>query len=444
MKRAVLIIFGALVLSGCTTYSINKGKSPYDQGYVVARRGFVILEYTIGENNTVADTIDLAKERFKRRKKTVEYYYEKLGDIQSNYQCYFLKPLKVTAGLVTSPFRLPVVAYQDHKYQHNPAYKEKIDKIDDERDRIRHEKMKLIKDYLDKYIQDDLVYEKELMAVKAKPKGPVLAEATKSEETVQVPQQPVEEKVEVLEEKPIATQAVVEEKPEEEKVEKPVEKEAVSEVVIEEKPVEEKSIEEKPIEVQVIESEKTTEVSQPEEVVASGEDKEKKIAEELAVQQAKETEEKPAKVSMWQKMKNAFKPKEKTAKVQEEVSTEEKPKKESLWSKMKNAFKGKEKPAVATERIPTEAPVAIIVAKPLKGYSPLKVHFSASRCRAIKARIVSYEWDFGDGDKSKKPNPINTFYSGSFEPKKFTVTLTIQDDKGNIGTTATDIEVLNK
>jgi PKD repeat protein len=94
--------------------------------------------------------------------------------------------------------------------------------------------------------------------------------------------------------------------------------------------------------------------------------------------------------------------------------------------------------------VPGEPPVAIIVAKPVKGYSPLKVHFSASRSRAVKGKILSYEWDFGDGDTSKKPSCVNTFYSGSFEPKKFTVTLTIQDDRGNVGTTSTEVEVLNK
>jgi hypothetical protein len=89
-------------------------------------------------------------------------------------------------------------------------------------------------------------------------------------------------------------------------------------------------------------------------------------------------------------------------------------------------------------------PVAIIVARPLKGFSPLKVHFSSGNSRSANARIIAYEWDFGDGDKSTKPNPVNTYYSSSFEPRIFKATLTVTDSKGGVAATSIEIEVLNK
>ena len=86
----------------------------------------------------------------------------------------------------------------------------------------------------------------------------------------------------------------------------------------------------------------------------------------------------------------------------------------------------------------------VIIARPLKGYSPLKVNFYGNKSRSPKGRIVSYFWEFGDGDTSGKPNPVNTYYSSSLEPKKFNVTLTVKDNKGNTAMAATEIEVLNK
>jgi hypothetical protein len=507
MKKGLVLFLGILALSGCTTYKIQKGIKPYDKGYVVARRGFVIPEFTVGEDNTVPDSPDLAKERFERRRKNVEYYYEKLGDIDSNFKSYFLKPGSSMVGLVTSPFRLPVVAYQDHKYKNNAAYREKMDKIEDEADKKQRERIKIIKDYLDKYIQDDLAFERQLLAVKEgkelpAPEPPSPA-AKLEEKTAEVLTEEAKPSV-IPEEQPVVTEATKpEEKPAEiipeqslpeavveEKVpvtEKPVElakapetSEQVAEQPVEEKPVEaEVAQEQKPAEAEVaqepVKEEPSPEVvsmeTKQEEVVSEEKSKEEVMSEELTKQEEKpkkvglwgklfKKKEKPAKIetaevseekpseekpkkSLWQKM---FKKKEKPVKPEAEEVSEEKPAEEkpkvSLWQKM---FKKKEKPAKAPmQRVPGEPPVAVIVAKPAKGYSPLKVHFSASRSHAIKGKIISYEWDFGDGDKSKRPSTFNTFYSGSFDPRPFTVTLTIQDDKGNIGTTTQIIEVLNK
>lgn len=428
MKKVIFIFLAVLTLSGCTTYKFQKGLKPYDQGYVVSRRGFVIPEYTIGENNTVPADLEVAQERFSRRKKSVEYYYEKLGDIDSNFKSYFLKPISAVGGLVTSPVRLPLVAYQDHKYEHDPAYKEKMDKIDDQADKKLRDRTKIVRDYLAKYIQDDLNFERELLAAKGNTEARELAQKPAKREA-----KPVEAAVEV---KP--AEAVVEAKP--------------AEVAQEAKPAEviQPAEVEPPVETdQPVEAAAPAETVQTEEVARAPVEapevespaKEAKMDEELAKQEVK-----PKQAGPWQKTKNFFKRKPKPAKPQEEAQVaqakEEKPPKESFWNKM---FKPKEKTVKpAAGRVPGEPPVAIITAKPTKGFSPLKVRFSAGKSHAIKGKIVSYEWDFSDGDKAKKPDPINTFYSGSFEPKQFIVTLTVQDDKGNIGTATQTIEVLNK
>ncbi len=86
---------------------------------------------------------------------------------------------------------------------------------------------------------------------------------------------------------------------------------------------------------------------------------------------------------------------------------------------------------------------AVITANPIKGYSPLKVFFSAGRSRSPFGRIIAYEWDFGDGDKSSRRSATNTFWSTSYEPKFYTVGLTVTDDKGNSSTTTQLIEVIN-
>ncbi len=87
---------------------------------------------------------------------------------------------------------------------------------------------------------------------------------------------------------------------------------------------------------------------------------------------------------------------------------------------------------------------AIIVAKPNEGYSPLTVHFNGQGSYSYSGRISSYHWDFGDGDVSDKTNPTNTYWSGSFTPQYFTVTLTVKDERGNANQASLKIKVMNR
>ena len=141
---------------------------------------------------------------------------------------------------------------------------------------------------------------------------------------------------------------------------------------------------------------------------------------------------------------SAIQEKEQTAaetETKKEISIEHPVKtKEKVASKKQKTIPEIEKKATK----PAKLPVAVIIAKPTKGLSPLKVQFYANKSNAPGGRIIHYAWDFGDGDTSTKMNPINTYFSGSLEPRYYTVTLTVHDDKGNSATASTTIEVVNK
>ena len=88
MKKIGLVLVLSLLLSGCATYKFQKGPAPYDKGYVASYDGKIIPEYTIGQANS-APELDLAKERFKRRRAKVEYYYKKMGQIEARLKEFF-------------------------------------------------------------------------------------------------------------------------------------------------------------------------------------------------------------------------------------------------------------------------------------------------------------------------------------------------------------------
>jgi len=85
------IIPATLLLSGCATYSFQKGQSPYNKGYVAARYGRVIPEYTLGKDNSVPDE-QIARERFRRRRVEVESYYKQMGYIENRFKQMFVDP----------------------------------------------------------------------------------------------------------------------------------------------------------------------------------------------------------------------------------------------------------------------------------------------------------------------------------------------------------------
>ena len=295
MKRLYLIPFLVLFLCGCATYSIQEEKD----GFAVARYKKVIPEYTQGADNSFPQK-GLAQERFNRRRKTVEDYYKKMGFIDNRFKQVFMEPPLVFMQFIAGVFRMPFIMVSDYRYNRNPQYKERMDKIDDEKYEAEKARIKGLKDSLSLYIQEDLAKE--------------------------VPGQVAQEIKPIPEAKPAELPAVV------------------------------------PM---------------------------------------------PA-------LKETVKPKVVKAKPQ------------------------KIKPLITLQN-----PQASIIAKPQSGPSPLKVIFSGNKSKSPNGRIVSYEWDFGDGDKSNKPNPSNTYWSTIYGAREFIVTLTVTDSKGMKSSSSVTISVVN-
>jgi len=159
MKRIVFLVVLAVFLSGCATYKFHHGKAPYDKGYVVLRDDYTILEYTIGKDKTVPN-LELARERFKKRKNMVEHYYKKMGYIENNLKMTFWDPPVLFLKFIGGVFRLPSIAIADYKYEHNPQYREKIIKMQQEQDASEEARIQKLKDTLNIYIEKELAKEK--------------------------------------------------------------------------------------------------------------------------------------------------------------------------------------------------------------------------------------------------------------------------------------------
>lgn len=159
MKKTILLVLLVIFLSGCATYKFQHGREPYNKGYVVSRDDYIIPEYTIGKDNSVP-SIELAKERFKKRRQMVEYYYEKMGYIENKLKTTFWEPTVLFLKFIGGVFRLPSIAISDYKYEHNPQYREKIIKMQQEQDALEEARIQKLKDTLNIYIQKELAKEK--------------------------------------------------------------------------------------------------------------------------------------------------------------------------------------------------------------------------------------------------------------------------------------------
>ena len=155
MKKIIFLLVLTVFLSGCATYKFHRGKAPYDKGYVVSRDDKIIPEYTIGANNSLPN-LELARERFKKRRETVEYYYSKMGYIDTALKSTFWDPPVIFFKFIGGIFRLPSIAISDYKYEHNPEYREKIIKMQEEREAKEEARIQNLKKELNAYIQGEL------------------------------------------------------------------------------------------------------------------------------------------------------------------------------------------------------------------------------------------------------------------------------------------------
>jgi len=86
---------------------------------------------------------------------------------------------------------------------------------------------------------------------------------------------------------------------------------------------------------------------------------------------------------------------------------------------------------------PNQPPIASFTANPTSGVAPLEVSFNASGSSDPDGNIVSYEWDFEDGDTGSGEIINHTFSStGSYK-----VELTVTDNKGATDSTTKSIIV---
>jgi hypothetical protein len=351
MKKFFPLFILIFVASGCASYKFQKGVSPYDSGYVVSRDKRVIPEYTIGPNNSVAQDMDLAHERFKRRRRTVERYYKKMGYIESRAKEILWNPPALLIEFFSGLIRLPAVSSRDHRYENDEAYRKEVDRKDEEEFAYEKERRKQLKEELNLYIQKDL--EKEGFA-------------------------------------PAKAQEVIEPA----KIE-PKQQEAPAEL-----------------------NEQETKVQVQESASLAAEQQASLPAAELAA---------PVAVAESQVKETQVVP---------EAPKEDKPAPVKKEPKKAPVVKKKERQILL--------PVAVITAAPLKGYSPLTVSFSSTKSYSKNARITGYEWDFGDGDTSKKAGAKNTYWSSTYGSKIFNARLTITDSNGNSAVSSVAIEVMTK
>ncbi|MBI5145198.1 MAG: membrane lipoprotein lipid attachment site-containing protein [Candidatus Omnitrophica bacterium] len=159
MKRIIWLFLIVLILAGCATYRFQHGSPPYDKGYVASRDDYVILEYTLGKGTAVPEKIALAKARLQRRRRLVEHYYKKMGYIENHFKMVAWNPIIFSLKAIGGTFRLPCVAISDYKYEHNPKYREKIKKLEAEKDAREAARINKIKEELNAYIKEDLAQE---------------------------------------------------------------------------------------------------------------------------------------------------------------------------------------------------------------------------------------------------------------------------------------------
>ena len=338
MRKTGLLLVLVLLLSGCATYKFQKGPAPYDKGYVGFYDDKLIPEYTLGKDNSVPDLV-LAKERFSRRRATVEYYYKKMGQIETRLKAFFWDPPVMLVDFIGGLLRWPFIAVADYKYNHSSQYKEKVDRLDEQTDELDKAMVNNLKAKLKVYIDNDLAKE-------SVQKGLPTPEVAVLAPQASVPVVPVAEA-------PVAT---------------PVEPEKSQPVKLE-----------------------------PEKQIVAEEGK----ASAPSVVAVTTSEVKPVVVR-------------------------------------------EENKVLPVQEVRLEPPVAVIIAKPAKGPSPLQVNFSGSKSYSRNAKIVSYDWDFGDGDTSTKKNPLNTYWSTTYGSRIFTATLTVKDEKGQTVSVSTNIEVITK
>lgn len=154
MRRliGVLLVF---LICGCQ----HSGKvynfvdsSKYGEGYVVNRKGVIIPEYTIGKDFQPPEDLELAKERFRRRRGMVEKYYRQMGVIvDSGFEMF-----KTMAGVAAAPVVLPFKIVDYKRYREDPEYRKEVDEAEEKALQEEMERNEKLKEELAQWVAQDL------------------------------------------------------------------------------------------------------------------------------------------------------------------------------------------------------------------------------------------------------------------------------------------------
>ena len=172
------------ILSGCATYKFQKPTTSGAQGYLACYDGKPILEYTVGKEKSLPD-LTLAKERFKRRRTTVEYYYKQMDLIKSRLKEFFWDPPAMFVDLLGGVLRWPFVAVADYKYNRNTKYKERVDRLDEQKEELEKVRVNTLKEKLATYITEDLNKEAGPISQSVVTAAPVVAKLEPTQESLQ-------------------------------------------------------------------------------------------------------------------------------------------------------------------------------------------------------------------------------------------------------------------
>ena len=133
----------------------------------MARFGYEIPEYTIDLNNKAPEDLFLAKDRFTRRKDTVESAYIKMGQIEDYITRYITHFPKIMWSLFANTIKMPFHIVSEYRYEHNEKYRQKIDDLDLQAKAKEEERVSALKNQLREFITRDL--EKEKSSLNAPP-----------------------------------------------------------------------------------------------------------------------------------------------------------------------------------------------------------------------------------------------------------------------------------
>jgi len=158
LRKILVLIFLSLIISGCATYKFQKPAAVGSEGYLACYNDKPLLEYTVGVNKSLPD-LALAKERFKRRRSMVEYYYKKMNIIEPRLKEFFWDPAVMMVDLLGGVLRWPFIAVADYKYNRNPQYKARVDKLDEQKEELEKARINTLKEKLGAYITEDLNHE---------------------------------------------------------------------------------------------------------------------------------------------------------------------------------------------------------------------------------------------------------------------------------------------